>query len=164
MLVAVLVDAHLLERLRVADAIPDEIVAPVAGPQVVVEARDRIADHLLALGQEEHEIGKDARERLRARGRPRSARRARCNSRNRSAAPRGATWARTPERMPSPPTSRSARSTRPSAKCTRTPLPVLLDALEGVAEVVVRGIDGRAQQALQPVPGGEDLPQRAARR
>ena len=38
-LLAVLVDAHLLERLRVADPIPDEIVAAVAGPQVVVEAR-----------------------------------------------------------------------------------------------------------------------------
>ena len=37
---------------------------------------------------------------------------------------------------------------------------VLLDAREGVAEVVVGGIDGLAQQPLQPVPGGEDLPQR----
>ena len=35
----------------------------------------------------------------------------------------GAICARTPERMPSPPTSRSARSTRPSAKWTRTSLP-----------------------------------------
>jgi len=32
--VAVFIDAHVLERLRVADPVPDEIVAPVAGPQV----------------------------------------------------------------------------------------------------------------------------------
>ena len=60
-----LVDAHLLAGLRVADPVPDEIVAPVAGPQVVVESGDRIADDLLALRQEEHEIGKDAAQRFR---------------------------------------------------------------------------------------------------
>src|SRR5581483_10096191 len=38
--------------------------------------------------------------------------------------------------------------------------PVLLDALEIAAEMVVRRIDGGAQQPLQAVPGGEDLPQR----
>src|SRR5262249_38730357 len=38
---------------------------------------------------------------------------------------------------------------------------VLLDALEGMAEVIVRGIDGRAQQPLQPVPRGQDLLQGA---
>ena len=36
---------------------------------------------------------------------------------------------------------------------------VLLDALEIPAEVVVRGVDGLAQQSLQPVPGGQDLRQ-----
>src|SRR5882757_2245609 len=41
-----------------------------------------------------------------------------------------------------------------------TDLPaILLDALEGAAEVIVRGIDGLAQQPLQPVPRGQDLPQ-----
>jgi hypothetical protein len=38
--------------------------------------------------------------------------------------------------------------------------PFRFDVLKGVAEVVMRGIDGRAQQPLQPVPGGEDLSQR----
>src|SRR5262249_35412465 len=38
-------------------------------------------------------------------------------------------------------------------------VPVLLDALKGLAKVVVRGIDGVTQQPLQPVPGGHDLPQ-----
>ena len=36
---------------------------------------------------------------------------------------------------------------------------VLLDALEIPAEVVVRGVDGLAQQSLQPIPGGQDLRQ-----
>ena len=63
--------------------------------------------------------------------------------------------------MPSPPTSRSARSIAALGEMDADALPVLLDALEGVAEMVVRGIDGLAQQPLQPVPGGQDLPQRA---
>src|SRR4029077_14989236 len=37
---------------------------------------------------------------------------------------------------------------------------VLVDAFEIPAEVIVRFIDRIAQQALEPVPGGEDLPQR----
>ena len=37
---------------------------------------------------------------------------------------------------------------------------VLLDALERPAEMIVRRIDGLAQQPLQPVPRGQDLPQR----
>ncbi len=41
------------------------------------------------------------------------------------------------------------------------PMPLRLEALEGVTEVVVRGIDGFAEQALQAVPRGQDLPQRA---
>src|SRR5262249_52166852 len=36
---------------------------------------------------------------------------------------------------------------------------VLLHALEGMAEVVTRRIDGLAQEPLQPVPGGENLRQ-----
>ena len=37
---------------------------------------------------------------------------------------------------------------------------VLVDALEIPAEMIVRFVDGRAQEALQAVPGGQDLPQR----
>jgi hypothetical protein len=36
---------------------------------------------------------------------------------------------------------------------------VLLHALEGVAEMVTRRIDGLAQEPLQPIPGGENLRQ-----
>src|SRR5262249_26242251 len=36
---------------------------------------------------------------------------------------------------------------------------VLLDVLERVAEMITRRLDGCAQQALEPVPRGEDLPQ-----
>src|SRR4029078_5782685 len=37
---------------------------------------------------------------------------------------------------------------------------ILLDALKIPAEVIVRLVDGRAQEALQAVPGGQDLRQR----
>ena len=37
---------------------------------------------------------------------------------------------------------------------------ILLDALEIPAEMVARRVDGGAQQALQAVPRGQDLPQR----
>src|SRR5262249_56525602 len=36
---------------------------------------------------------------------------------------------------------------------------VLLHALEGMAEVVMRRVDGLAQEPLQAVPGGENLRQ-----
>jgi L-alanine-DL-glutamate epimerase-like enolase superfamily enzyme len=51
-LLSPLVDAHLLQRLRVSDPVPDEVVAPVTRPQIVVEACDRVAEHLLALGEQ----------------------------------------------------------------------------------------------------------------
>src|SRR5262249_42842573 len=41
------------------------------------------------------------------------------------------------------------------------PAPVLIDALEIPAEMVTRLVDGGAQQPLQSVPRGQDLPQRA---
>ncbi len=50
---------------------------------------------------------------------------------------------------------------RPWAKCDSHFRAVLLHALEAVAEMIVRGIHGLAQQPLQPVPGGQDLPQPA---
>ena len=62
--------------------------------------------------------------------------------------------------MPSPPTRMSACSTRPPEKLHAHAALVLLDALEIPAEVIMRRIDGVAQQPLQPVPRGEDLPQR----
>ena len=157
MLAAVVVDAHLPQRLRVADPVPDEIVAPAAGPQVVVESRDRIADDLLALRQEEDEIGKDALQRL--------------------GGEIGLVGRSTPDVIAGIDRLHLRRDLRAHAgadavaahqqigaldaalgEVDADPVPVLLDALEGVAEMVVRGIDGLAQQPLQPVPGGQDLP------
>src|SRR5215475_9366031 len=65
MLAPTLVDTHFFELLRIADAVPDEIVTAVTGPQIVVEPGDRIADDLLPPGQEEGEVGEDAGERRR---------------------------------------------------------------------------------------------------
>src|SRR5262249_62367311 len=41
----------------------------------------------------------------------------------------------------------------------QSPGAVLLDALERVAEMILRLINGSAHEPLQPVPGGEDLRQ-----
>src|SRR6185437_16852465 len=38
--------------------------------------------------------------------------------------------------------------------------PVLIDALEVMTKVVMRRVDGAAQNLLQPIPRREDLPQR----
>jgi hypothetical protein len=65
MFAPVLVDAHFFELLRIAHAVPDEIIAAAARPQIVVEPGDRIADDLLALRQEEGEVRKDASKRRR---------------------------------------------------------------------------------------------------
>ena len=46
---AVLVHAHVAKLIGVGDPVPDEIEAALAGPQIIVEAGDRIGDHLLAL-------------------------------------------------------------------------------------------------------------------
>ena len=157
---AVLVDAHLLQRPRVADAIPDEIVAAVARPQVVVEARDRIADHLLPLGQEEaRNTGKMLAQRLRRE--VGLVRRAapdvvagidRLHLRRDLRAHAGADAVAADQEV-------GALDAAVGEMHAHAAL-VLLDALEAAAEMVVRGIDGLAQQPLQPVPGGEDLPQR----
>ena len=50
---AVIVQAHLFQLRRVCDAIPAEIVAPVAGAQFVVRTRNRVAEGLKLIGQEE---------------------------------------------------------------------------------------------------------------
>src|SRR5262249_57384656 len=47
---------HFAQRLRVADPIPDEIVAAMAEPQVVVQSGDGIADDLLLRRQEKREV------------------------------------------------------------------------------------------------------------
>ena len=50
---------------RVGDPVPDEIETAFAGPKVVVEAGDRIGDHLLRFRQIEGEQRIDAVERFR---------------------------------------------------------------------------------------------------
>jgi len=159
-LMAVFIDAHVLERLGIADPVPDEIVAAVPGPQVVVEPRDRVADDLLALGQEEHEVGKYALARRRGEG-----------GLGRRAAPDviagidrlhfgrdlcadGGTDAVAAHQQ-------IGALDAAIGEMDTDPFALRLDALERMTEVVVRGIDRLAQQPLQPVPGGQDLPQRS---
>jgi hypothetical protein len=55
---AVIIQAHLFQLRSVCDAIPAEIVAPVAGVQFVVRTRNRVAEGLKLIGQEEGIIGK----------------------------------------------------------------------------------------------------------
>ena len=64
-LVPILVHAHFAQLLRAADPIPDEIVAAMTEPQVVVQSGDGIADDLLPLRQEEREVRENAFARLR---------------------------------------------------------------------------------------------------
>src|SRR5262249_12953245 len=132
----------------------------VAGAQVVVEARNRIADDLLALGQEEHEVGKNAGERVwREIGLGRRpapdviAGIDRLYVRGDLRAHAGADAVGAEEQV--------GALHEALGKMHANLVAVLLDMRESVAEVVVRRIDGLAQEPLQPVPGGEDLPQRA---
>ena len=59
--------------------------------------------------------------------------------------------------MPSAPTSRSASTLRPSLKCAITARAVLLEALQAHAAVIVRRRKGVAQDAIEPLPGGQRL-------
>ena len=158
-LVAVLVDVHLAELCRVGHAIPDEVVAAVAGAQVVVEARDRVGDDLLARRQVEAEIRKNLFQRLRRQiGLVRRAAPdvvagiGRLQLRRDLAAHRRADAVAADQDVGI--LDPAAVEVHPHAAA------VLLDALERPAEMVVRRIDGLAQQPLQPVPRREDLPQR----
>ena len=157
-LLPLLVDAHPLQLLRIADAVPDEIVTAMADPQVVVESGDGIADDLLPLRQEEGEVRKNAR-----------ARRLREIGFLRRAAPdvitgidrlhRGSdllAYARTDAIAADEEIGALALA---AGEVHQDAGAVLLHPLEGVAEVVVRLVDGRPHQPLQSVPGGEDLRQ-----
>src|SRR5260370_42248035 len=59
-LLSALIDAHAPQLLRIGDAVPDEIIAAMPHPQVVVQPGDRVADDLLPLGQEEGEVRENA--------------------------------------------------------------------------------------------------------
>ena len=143
----------------VGDAIPDEIVAAMAGAQVVVEARDRVGDDLLARRQIEHEIREDFLQRLRReiglvrRAAPDVIAGVGRLQLRRDLAAHGRADAVAADQDVG---LLDAAAVEMHAHAAA----VLLDALECPAEMVVRGIDGRAQQALQPIPRGQDLPQR----
>src|SRR5262249_29201555 len=157
-LLAVLVDAHAPQLLRITDAVPDEIVATVSCPQVVVEAGDRIADDLLPLGEEESEVRKNARARCR-REIGFSRRPAPDVIAGIDRLPRGRdllTHARADAVAADEEIGVLALAAGEVHEHARA---VLLDALKGVAEAIMRLLDGRAHEPLQPVPGGENLRQ-----
>ena len=147
----VLVDAHLGELPGIADAVPDEIVAAVAGPQVVVEPGNRIADDLLALGEEEREVGKDAGARRRRQVRLVGgaapdvvARVDRLHLRGNLVAHAGPDAVAADQQIGALGLSVGKADAHLAA--------VLLDPLEGAAEMIAPGRDRLAQQALEPVP------------
>ena len=155
-----LVDVHRAQLVGVGRAIPDEIVAAVTGPQVVVEASDRVGDDLLARRQIEHEVREDLLERLRRE----------VGFIRRSAPDVVAGIDRLQLRRD---LSAHGRADAVAAdqdvgvfdtaaiEMHAHAAAVLFDALERPAEMVVRRVDGLAQQPLQPIPGCQDLPQRA---
>src|SRR5690348_16156636 len=72
----------------------------------------------------------------------------------------GASWARTPERMPSPPEQIALCDIAYCETHAHAPAFAMFDARERVPEMVVGRVDGEPQQPLQAIPGGEDLRQR----
>jgi hypothetical protein len=159
MLVPVGVDAHLSQRLGVADAVPDEIIAPATRTRVVVETRDRVADDLLALRQEEGEMRKDAGACLRREvgliWRPAPdviAGIDRLDLRRHLGAHAGADAVAADEKV--------GALAAPAGKLSHHLAAVLVGALELVAQVIAFGRDRVAQQSLQPVPRGQDLRER----
>ncbi len=159
-LAAVLVDAHALQRGGVAHPVPDEIVAPLARRQIVVEPGDRVADDLLARRQEEHEIREDVAQRLRrevglvGRAAPDVVAGVdRLHVGGDLGAHAGADAVAADHEVGILHDAVGEMHAHAAA--------VLLDMGKRMAEVIVRGIDGLAQQTLQPVPRGEDLRQAA---
>src|SRR5260221_2729884 len=153
-----LINAHGPQLPRIGDAVPDEIIAAMPHPQVVVQPGDRVADDLLPLGQEEGEVRENACARLI--GKIGFLRRA------------------PPDVIAGIDRLHLRRNVlahaRPDAVAAAEEIgafafaadevhehtgAVLLDALERVAEMVIPLIDGPAHEPLQPIPGGEDLRQ-----
>ncbi len=62
---AFFVHAHLAQLCGIRNAVPDEIETALARSEIVVEAGDRVGDHLLLLGQVKSEQRVDAVQRLR---------------------------------------------------------------------------------------------------
>src|SRR5262249_30589748 len=155
-LMPMLVHAHLAQLLRVADPIPYEVVAAMAEAQVVVQSGDGIADDLLPLGQEEREVREDTFARLRLE-----------ISLVRRATPNviaGIDWLDRRRELGAHARADAVAADEDigafaaaASKMHGDAGAVLLHALEGVAEMVTRRIDGLAQEPLQPVPRGKNL-------
>src|SRR5215470_11549993 len=147
MLHAILVDAHVAKLAGVRNSVPDDIVAAFTRGEIVVEARDWIAKHLLAFWKIEREVRVNGAQRFRGEiglvG---------CSSPNVIA---GIDW------------SYLGRQLRPYARANAVgadqnvgvfdPIPgklnphaalILIDPLEITAEMVMRVIDFRAKQTL----------------
>ena len=155
---AVLVDIHVAQGGGVGDAVPDEVEAPLARREVVVKACDRIGDHFLPRRQKEGEVRIDLA--------PRPLRQIGLVG---SAAPnvvagvdrlhlRGHLAAHARTNAVAANQDVGVFDAAVGERHAHAAL-VLVDTLEIPAEMVVRGIDGGAQQALQPVPRAEDLAQ-----
>ena len=162
---AVLVDAHIAKLAGIGDAIPDDVVTPLAGREIVIEAGDRIAEHLLALGQIERVERVDGAPGL-----------GREISLVRRAAPdviAGIDRADLGRQLRAHARAHAVAADQNVAMldlaagkiCAGKFDPhaalVLIDPLEIMAEMIMRIVDGGAQQPLHPVPGGHDLRQRA---
>ena len=154
---AALVDAHVLHLRGVGDTIPDEVVAALARAQVIAETGNRIGDDLLPLRPIQNEIREYLAQRLR-----------REVGFVRRSAPdvvagvdRLQFWGdlRAHAGADAVATHQDVGVFHAAAGELHAHAAfVLVDALEIPAEVIVRGIDGRPQQALQLVPRGHDLP------
>ena len=158
MLHAVRIDVHLAQSRGIGCAIPDEVAAAMAGAQVVVEAGDRVGDDLLSRRQIEDEVGEDVLQ---------------CPRRQiglaRRAAPDVVTGIDRLQFRCQLGADGGAHAVTAdhdigvldaaAAEVNANAAAVLLHSLERPAEMIMRGIDGRAQQPLQTIPRGQDLAQ-----
>src|SRR5215467_16290041 len=65
MLYAIFIDTYVAKLARVGNSVPDDIVAAFAWGEIVVEARDWIAKHLLAFRKIEREVRVNGAQRFR---------------------------------------------------------------------------------------------------
>src|SRR5262249_11703062 len=143
--------AHLFQQGRICQTIPDEVETPMPRPQIIVEAGDGIANHLLPRWQKEGEVRKQLIQRPQ---------RQICFVRR-----------ATPDVIASivrlyfgqdrrahggantvAPNKDCALFNPPTGEMNANTRTILLDALKVPTEMVMGWVDGIAQQPLQPIP------------